>query len=83
MTRVAPPRTWPCLAALEEARDSLRIRAERAEADLDTTRADNRQLAEQLDRTSAGVDIHPEEPASAPSPRRARKPAATRNDSSS
>ena len=41
------------LAALEEARDSLRIRAERAEADLDTARAETQRLTEQLAEATA------------------------------
>jgi chromosome segregation ATPase len=41
------------LAALEETRTSLRIRAERAEADLDTARAEQRRLAGQLDQATA------------------------------
>jgi len=36
------------ISALEEARDTLRVRAERAEADADAARADNRRLAEKL-----------------------------------
>jgi hypothetical protein len=36
------------VTALEEARDTLRVRAERAEADLDAARADNKRLAEKL-----------------------------------
>jgi colicin import membrane protein len=36
------------VAALEETRDALRVRAERAETDLDTARTENQRLAEQL-----------------------------------
>jgi colicin import membrane protein len=66
------------LAALEETRDSLRIRAERAEADLDAARAENRRLAEQVGR--AGDDIESAETAP-PRPRsssRAKKAPTTR-----
>jgi colicin import membrane protein len=42
------------ITALEETRDALRTRAERAEADLDAARADNKRLAESLaEATSA------------------------------
>jgi colicin import membrane protein len=44
------------LAALEEARTALRVRAERAEADLDTARAEQQRLAEQLDKATADAD---------------------------
>ena len=44
------------IAALEEARTALRIRAERAEADLDTARAEHQRLAEQLDQATADAD---------------------------
>jgi chromosome segregation ATPase len=47
------------LAALEEARDSLRIRAERAEADLDTARTENQRLTEQLATAGHGIDPDP------------------------
>ena len=36
------------ITALEETRDALRNRADRAESDLDTARAENQRLAEQL-----------------------------------
>ena len=36
------------ITAIEETRDALRIRAERAESDLDTARTENQRLAEQL-----------------------------------
>ncbi len=71
------------LAALEEARTALRIRAERAEADLDTTRAENHRLTEQLGQAIADNDAHPHDPASTPAPRRARKAPATRKPPSS
>ena len=64
------------LAALEEARDSLRIRAERAEADLDTARADNQRLTEQLAGATADARQHPR-PADNPPPRTRRAPAST------
>ncbi len=53
------------IAALEETRDALRIRAERAESDLDAARTENRRLAEKL-RQATEADP---EPADAPSPR--------------
>jgi colicin import membrane protein len=40
------------IIALEETRDALRIRAERAEASLDAARAENQRLAEQLTQAS-------------------------------
>jgi colicin import membrane protein len=40
------------IVALEETRDALRIRAERAEASLDAARAENQRLAEQLIQAS-------------------------------
>ena len=58
------------LAALEETRAALRIRAERAEADLDTARAENQRLTEQLAQATADPDEHPHDPASGPPPRR-------------
>jgi colicin import membrane protein len=69
------------LAALEEARDSLRIRAGRAEADLDTARAENQRLARQLTSIAADAHDHPSGPAGNPEPRtpaRARKAPAKR-----
>jgi colicin import membrane protein len=68
------------LTALEETRAALRIRAERAEADLDTARAEIQRLAEQLALGSEGDDPAP---AASPAPRarpasRAKKTAATR-----
>jgi chromosome segregation ATPase len=69
------------ITALEETRDALRVRAERAESDLDATRTENQRLAEQLTQaTSAEADP---EPVDAPSPRprtpsRAKKTSATR-----
>ncbi|MGH3274702.1 MAG: hypothetical protein ACRDNZ_10350, partial [Streptosporangiaceae bacterium] len=65
------------LAALEEARTALRIRAERAEADLDTARAESQRLADQLAKVTA-ADEESQDPASSPAPRRARKTPATR-----
>jgi hypothetical protein len=44
------------LAALEETRTALRIRAERAEAELDTARAENQRLTEQLAQATADPD---------------------------
>jgi len=64
------------LAALE-ARTALRIRAERAEADLDAARAENHRLAAQLTQATA-ADEHAHDPASTPAPQRARKTPATR-----
>jgi hypothetical protein len=55
------------ITALEETRDALRIRAERAETDLDTARTENQRLAEQLTQErSTDADAAP---ASDPSPR--------------
>jgi colicin import membrane protein len=52
------------VTALEETRDALRVRAERAESDLDAARSENRRLAEQLTRASdAEADPAPAEPA--------------------
>jgi colicin import membrane protein len=61
------------LAALEETRAALRIRAERAEADLDTARAENQRLAQQQSETAANTDEHPLAPSSQTTPRRTRK----------
>jgi colicin import membrane protein len=69
------------IAALEEACGALRVRAERAEADLDTARADNKRLAEELSKaadTDAGTT-----PTGTPAPRartatRTRKVSANR-----
>lgn len=58
------------LAAIEEALTALRIRAERAEADQDTTRAENHRLTEQLAHAAAGFDTHPHDSASTLVPRR-------------
>jgi hypothetical protein len=46
------------LAILEETRSALRIRAERAEADLDTARAANQRLTEQSAAAAAYTDDH-------------------------
>ncbi len=46
------------ITALEETRDALRIRAERAETDLDTARTENQRLAEQLTR-AASIETDP------------------------
>jgi colicin import membrane protein len=55
------------LAALQETRDALRIRAERAESDLDAVRIENRRLAERLTQaTNAEADPAP---TGIPSPR--------------
>jgi hypothetical protein len=69
------------ITALEETRDALRIRAERAETDLDTARTENQRLAEQVTQaTDAEADAAP---IGTPSPRprtasRAKKTPATR-----
>jgi colicin import membrane protein len=48
------------ITALEETRDALKTRAERAEADLDAARADNKHLAEKLaEAASADADATP------------------------
>jgi hypothetical protein len=57
------------LAALEEIRTALRIRAERAEADLDTARAEQQRLTEQLDKATIVTDQHQ---ADKPTPRSRR-----------
>jgi len=55
------------ITALEETRDALRIRAERAETDLDAARAENQRLVEQLAQAAnAEADTEPTDP---PSPR--------------
>jgi colicin import membrane protein len=59
------------LAALEETRTALRVRAERAEADLDTARAEQQRLAEQLDQATADADQHPRQAENPPRTRRA------------
>jgi colicin import membrane protein len=69
------------ITALEETRDALRVRAERAETDLDAARTDNQRLAEQLTQANDAQADH--EPADTPAPRprtasRAKKPPATR-----
>jgi len=64
------------LAALEETRTALRIRAERAEADLDTARAEQQRLAEQLDKATADTDQHHRQ-ADNPPPRTRRAPTST------
>ena len=48
------------ITALEETRDALRVRAERAEADLDTARADHPRLTEQLAQVQAAAEADPE-----------------------
>jgi chromosome segregation ATPase len=53
------------ITALEETRDALRIRAERAEADLDAARTENRLLAEQITQATGTEPTPPD----APSPR--------------
>ena len=55
------------ITALEETRDALKTRAERAEADLDAARADNRRLAEKL-AEAASTDAE-ETPAGTTPPR--------------
>jgi len=68
--------------ALEDTRHALRVRAERAELDLDTARTENRRLAEQLSgATDAEPDPASNETTTTPSTRtatRARKSPATR-----
>ena len=64
------------IAALEETRTALRIRAERAEADLDTARAEHERLTEQLHQVTTDTDEHPR-PAFNPSPRTRRASAST------
>jgi colicin import membrane protein len=56
------------ITALEETRNALRIRAERAESDLDAARAENHRLAEQLTQASDAETAHPQ-PADTPTPR--------------
>jgi colicin import membrane protein len=66
------------ITALEETRDALRIRAERAETDLDTARIENQRLAEQLTQAPGTGPADPE-PADTSAPRtRTRKTPATR-----
>ena len=55
------------ITALEETRDALRVRAERAESDLDAARTENRRLAEKPAK-AADAEATPE-PADTPSPR--------------
>jgi chromosome segregation ATPase len=50
------------IIALEETRDALRVRAERAEADLDAARADHQRLTEQLAQVQAAVAETDQEP---------------------
>jgi hypothetical protein len=71
------------ITALEETRDALRVRAERAEPDLDTARADHQRLTEQLAQVQSAVAADDAKPADAPSPRprtasRAKKTPGTR-----
>jgi colicin import membrane protein len=54
--------------ALEETRDSLRIRAERAETDLDAARTENHHLAEQLTQ-AANTETADREPGDVPTTR--------------
>jgi colicin import membrane protein len=56
------------LAALEEARSALRIRAERAEADLDAARAESQRLVGQL-AAATDTNEHTRDPASTAGPR--------------
>lgn len=44
------------ITALEETRDALRVRAERAEADVDAARTENQRLAAQLGQTDSTED---------------------------
>ena len=68
------------ITALEETRDALRIRAERAETDLDTARTENQRLAEQLTQApGTDADAAPAEPSPRPrTPSRTRKTSAMR-----
>ena len=68
--------------ALEDTRHALRVRAERAELDLDAARTENRRLAEQLSHAT-GAEASAPEPADAPTPRprtasRSKKTSVTR-----
>jgi hypothetical protein len=54
------------ITALEESRDTLRIRAERAEADLDAARVDNHRLAERLAEAASTEADSPPDYAAAP-----------------
>jgi chromosome segregation ATPase len=69
------------ITALEETRDSLRIRAERAETDLDSARTENKHLAEQIAQAPS-VEADPAQTVTEyPRPRtpsRAKKTPATR-----
>jgi chromosome segregation ATPase len=69
------------ITALEETRDALRVRAERAESDLDAARTENQRLAEQLTQmANTEADPEPDE-ARTPLPRtasRAKKTPAAR-----
>lgn len=70
------------ITALEETRDALRIRAERAETDLDTARTENQHLAAQLTQAPSAELADPE-PADIPASRprttsRTKKTAAIR-----
>jgi chromosome segregation ATPase len=71
------------ITALEETRDALRIRAERAETDLDAARTENQRLAGQLSQAASAEPGPGPGPAGIPSPRartasRARKTPAAR-----
>ena len=57
------------ITALEETRDALRVRAERAEADLDAARADHQRLTEQLAQVQAAVAEADQEPGDVPTTR--------------
>ena len=62
------------IAALEETRDALRIRAERAETDLDTARTENQRLAERLTQAAEAETPDPEmDGTPAPRPRTASR----------
>jgi len=62
------------ITALEETRDALRVRAERAESDLDAARAETRRLAEQVDLlANASTDPADAAEARPPVPARTRK----------
>jgi len=57
------------ITALEETRDALRVRAERAEADLDAARADHQRLTEQLAQIQAALAEADPEPGDVPTTR--------------
>jgi hypothetical protein len=67
------------ITALEETRDALRVRAERAQADLDAARTENQRLTEQLTQAaSAEADSTPTGTPRPRKPSRTKKTSATR-----